>query len=157
MARVTLLERVTDFIKVWDLPVDETLAMMRRRHTILSGSVALATVEPGPWFPQDLDFYCPSSQFQAIADWFTLHGYTIIDDVDSTYVPSLLTRDDLDFPPEDAHLYWDFPRVRVGISNCIRRVITMCNVKDLEIGAPVKSIPSASHSIRIRTPKRTPD
>ncbi|TEB18773.1 hypothetical protein FA13DRAFT_1803061 [Coprinellus micaceus] len=128
MARRVLNNRVVGFLQLWGLHPDETLTLMRRHHAILSGQAALTTVEPAPWFPDDLDFYCPITTCDEVVDWFVCHGYVVEDDrapVIDLEFGNGIARADLESPDEMTALAFDFPIVRTGISKGICRSVSL--------------------------------
>lgn len=56
----------------------QTLAMMKKTNTILSGSAALDMMMPGIFEPADLDFYCPRRRGVQVALFFYGCGYRLL-------------------------------------------------------------------------------
>lgn len=121
-----LNDRLLYFFRHWNLPGDGALTMMRRTNTILSGSTALAIVEPAPWFPNNLDFFCPEHQYTAVCAWFQQHGYHILKRDVASVSPITLTSTDFVFDsPDDAPV--PIPFLRGHIGDGVRSIATLEN------------------------------
>ncbi|TEB31096.1 hypothetical protein FA13DRAFT_1791804 [Coprinellus micaceus] len=128
MARRVLNNRVAGFLQLWGLHPDETLTLMRHHHAILSGQAALTTVEPAPWFPDNLDCYCPITTCDEVVDWFICHGYVVEDDrapVIDLEFGNGIARADLESPDKMTVLAFDFPIVWTGISKGICQSVSL--------------------------------
>lgn len=76
-----LQDRVNACLISFGLPPVPTLAMMKHLQAVLSGSCALAILEPGHFKPRDLDIYVPKGKLEDVVSFLLGVGmfYEIFD------------------------------------------------------------------------------
>lgn len=75
-AHKELAARFHFWVAQWCLSPERVLNMMQETGCILSGSAALEMAIPGASPPNDLDFYCPCGQLEAVIRFFVeTQGY----------------------------------------------------------------------------------
>lgn len=122
MARSRLTERVSSTFEAWKLPVKDTLIMMRRTNTLLSGSAALNIVDPSSWMPGDLDFYCPNSEYVFVCKWFIARSYVACELNDGEYQTTTFGPDDFEFEDDWVDVQNNF-RFVDHANGCVKTVV----------------------------------
>lgn len=74
MYKQHLQDRVNACFISFGLPPAPTLFLMKRLRVVLSGSCALAVIEPGWFKPRDLDLYIPSGHLDAFVEFMLSLG-----------------------------------------------------------------------------------
>lgn len=70
-----LKRRVEGLLQQWHLETRRLFPLMRRHASVISGSAALAVAFPDSWQPNDLDFYCPTGEYQGFLHGLLDQGY----------------------------------------------------------------------------------
>ncbi|RXW15200.1 hypothetical protein EST38_g10655 [Candolleomyces aberdarensis] len=80
--------RVQSCLRAFNLPEKSTLSTMKRIGAIISGSAALAVIEPGMFIPQDIDIYVPFGRLEDFVSFIKSLGdfrETVKDDNEPSY------------------------------------------------------------------------